>query len=73
MPMARCLPKQIKSAQARRYCTVVISNFSNSAAQFDFPLLMMGYYNPVLQMGITLFLERLREAEVRVHSAIIPI
>ncbi len=36
--------------------------FKQAAAQFDFPLLMMGYYNPVLRMGEMRFLERLREA-----------
>ena len=36
--------------------------FKQAAAQFDFPLLLMGYYNPVFQMGETRFLERLHEA-----------
>lgn len=36
--------------------------FKQAAAQFDFPLLLMGYYNPVFQMGEIRFLERLCEA-----------
>ncbi len=33
-----------------------------ATAQFDFPFLMMGYYNPVFKMGETNFLHRLQSA-----------
>lgn len=35
--------------------------FEQAAAAFDFPLLMMGYYNPVFKMGELNFIQRLKQ------------
>lgn len=35
---------------------------NQAATQFDFPLLMMGYFNPVFKMGEDIFIQRLKSA-----------